>query len=206
MSKGTRDKNALYGLILAGGQSQRMKQDKSLLEYHGQSQMVYCIKLLSGFCDQVFISRRIDQSGIEAYQKFPQILDQFYDIGPFAGILSAMKVHHERAWLVLACDLPFVDSAVIAHLKLNRNRSKRATVYRSAHDGTPEPLCAIYESGQYEYFKKFLEDEVTCPRKILMSSDIEMIDQIDNRSLDNINSQEEYQNALVRIKRDECRK
>ena len=185
-----------YGLVLTGGKSSRMKKDKSLLKYHGKSQAEYCFDLLSGFCQRVFISNRSDQSELIEHKDFPQIHDAFSNIGPLDGILSAMAQCPNAAWLVLACDLPFVDEQALTKLIKNRDDSKIATAYRSAHDDLPEPLCAIYEPRSIHTLMRFLADGCTCPRKILIHSDVKLIQQDQNISLENINSPDEYQTAL----------
>ena len=53
-----------------------------------------------------------------------------------------------KAWLVLACDLPFLDRATLQHLIAQRASARLATAYRSSSDGQPEPLCAIFEPAQ----------------------------------------------------------
>lgn len=192
---------SLYGLVLVGGKSTRMKKDKSLLEYHGKKQVLYCFDLLGQFCDQVFISNRKEQSRLAAYRNLPQIHDVFVDIGPLGGILSAMIRHPEVAWLVLACDLPFVRESTIRTLIKKRNFSKRATAYRSTCEpNLPEPLCAIYEPKALFQFLQFLSQGVQCPRAILLRSDTHLIAQNEEASLDNVNSPQEYQAALRSIR------
>jgi len=135
----------LYGLILAGGKSSRMGKDKSVIDYHGKPQMDVASDLLSPFCKKVFLSTRRAQAGHEPYKKFSHVHDdpQFEGEGPLAGILSAMKKYPTAAWLVLACDLPFVTEDTLRHLLKHRDPSRIATAYKSSHDGLPEPLCAI---------------------------------------------------------------
>lgn len=192
----------LYGLVLAGGKSTRMKKDKSLLEYHGKKQVVYCFDLLSQFCDQVFVSNRKDQSRLAAHKKLPQIHDIFSGIGPLGGILSAMTCQPDVAWLVMACDLPFVNGSTIETLIKKRNPSKMATAYRSAHEpNLPEPLCAIYEPKALVQLLQFLAQGVQCPRAILLRCDTRLIAQSPGISLDNVNSPPEYHKALGVIRR-----
>lgn len=192
----------LYGLVLSGGKSTRMKKDKSMLEYHGKKQVSYCFDLLSQFCDQVFVSNRKDQSRLAAHKKLPQIHDVFVDIGPLGGILSAMTHHPDIAWLVLACDLPFVNESTIKTLIKKRNPSKMATAYRSTHDPQlPEPLCAIYEPKALFQLLQFLAQGIHCPRFILKHSAIHIIEQDHPLSLDNVNDPQEYQNALALLKK-----
>ena len=195
-------KITLHGLVLAGGKSTRMKKDKSLLEYHGKKQVLYCFDLLSQFCDQVFISNRKDQSCLTAHKKLPQIHDVFVGIGPLGGILSAMTWKPDAAWLVLACDLPFVNESTIKTLVQKRNFAKMATAYRSAHEpNLPEPLCAIYEPKALVQLLQFLAQGIRCPRAILLRCDTRLIAQNPDISLDNVNNPQEYHKVLSVISR-----
>ena len=184
-----------------------MKKDKSLLEYHGKEQVRYCFDLLSPFCEQVFVSNRKDQAGLRGHTKLPQIHDVFVGIGPLGGILSAMTRHPNVAWLVLACDLPFVSGATIETLIKKRDPSKTATAYRSAHESQlSEPLCAIYEPKALLQMLQFLAQGIECPRAILGRSDTRLITQNQDTSLDNVNSPQEYRAVVRLIKHNPTRK
>ena len=195
--------NILYGLVLAGGKSTRMKVDKSVLHYHGMTQIEYAVQLLQKYCDQVFISNRKDQHGLQGHEAAQQIHDQpeFSDMGPIGGILSAMTLHPKATWLVLACDLPFVTPGVLETLIKKRNPAKIATAYKSSHDQLPEPLCAIWEVQSYPWILKFIKQGTHCPRKILINSDAQLIEPLHKNALDNINNQEEYKQALKSIEK-----
>ena len=80
----------LYGLVLAGGKSRRMGQDKALLLRAGQSQLSYVAALLEGATERVFVSARHDQQDDPERSRFATIVDRYENIGPIAGILSAM--------------------------------------------------------------------------------------------------------------------
>ncbi len=192
----------LYGLVLVGGKSTRMKKDKATLEYHGKPQAIVCYELLTSWCDKVYLSNRSDQSDDAAHKNFPQIhdLDSFSNMGPMGGILSAMKAYPKVSWLVLACDLPHVNHATISHLIQHRNLKKIATAFISTHDSLPEPLCAIYESKGQSKMVSFLKTGKNCPRKFLINSHVELLKQIDPKSLDNVNDQKEYRGAIKNLK------
>ena len=139
-------KQNLYGLVLAGGKSTRMKMDKSVLHYHGMTQIEFAIQLLQKYCDKVYVSNRKDQQEMQGHETAQQIHDQpeFSNMGPIGGILSAMTEYPDVPWLILACDLPFVTPEVLQTLIEKRDRSKIAMAYISSSDNLPEPLCAIW--------------------------------------------------------------
>ena len=193
---------SLYGLVLTGGKSSRMGKDKSLLNYHGKMQVEVCYDLLKNFCEKIFISNREDQAELPGHKGLPQIHDHqnYSGIGPLAGILSAMEEYPKTAWLVLACDLPYVSAATIQHLIQNRNPKQLATAYKSAQNQLPEPLCAIYEPEFYQAILKFLKQGIDCPRKIMINSDVKLLEQTDAAALDNINNPEEFKNVIMTSK------
>ncbi len=201
----------LYGLVLIGGKSTRMKQDKSALKYHDKKQSVFCFDLLSSCCEKVFLSNRNDQAMSREEDRFPQIhdRDEFSGIGPLGGILSAMHEYPDAGWLVLACDLPYINKQALETLIKNRDPQKFATAYTSTHDtltgtGTlPEPLCAIYEPAGKTRLLEFLHKGMNCPRKILINSDVKLLQQSDKATLDNINTPEEYQSAIESLRQSE---
>jgi molybdopterin-guanine dinucleotide biosynthesis protein A len=136
----------LYGLVLAGGRSTRMQRDKATLKFHdGRTQLEWAVRLLTPHVVRVFVSVRPDQTSDPARSQFAQIVDRQQNLGPIAGIAAAQAEHPSCAWLVVACDLPFLDETTLAHLTAARRPERQATAYRSSHDGLPEPLCAIYE-------------------------------------------------------------
>jgi molybdenum cofactor guanylyltransferase len=193
----------LNGLILAGGKSSRMGKDKSTIDYHGKPQIQVAVELLSPFCEKVFLSTRRSQADNEVFKKFPQLHDdaQFEDKGPLAGILSAMKEEPGAAWLILACDLPFVTKDTIANLLKHRDPSKIATAYKSRHDGLPEPLCAIWEPGHYAAILQLFKQDLHCPRKVLIRSHAQILEPLDPKALDNVNDPQEYKEALKALGR-----
>ena len=135
----------VYGLILAGGQSTRMQRDKAALKYRGRTQLDRAFELASRHVAKVFVSVRANQTLDAARAQRPLIVDAVPGEGPIAGIRSAMAAYPGAAWLVLACDLPFLNTQTLAHLLQARAVKRAATAYLSSHDGLPEPLCAIYE-------------------------------------------------------------
>lgn len=181
----------VYGLVLAGGQSKRMGHDKALLRVNGETQLSRAVQLLELFVDRVFVSTRADQQDDAERKKFHRIIDRYEDLGPIAGILSALEEHRDVGWLVLACDLPNIDATTIRFLLENRSGDQPFSAYISSSDGLPEPLCAYYSAGTESVIKAFIDDGIICPRKVLIGSDTHLLDQPIPDALDNINTPED---------------
>ena len=186
-----------YGLVLAGGESRRMGSDKALLVRDGQSQLAHIAALLERLTDRVFVSTRSEQQDESERSRFAQIVDRYENIGPIAGILSALEEHPQADWLVVACDLPNIDEPTLRYLISNWSQKKPFTAFRSSHDDLPEPLCALYQSGSDSILRQFIDDGIVCPRKILIRSDTKLLKQPDPRSLDNINTPDDLQRSIL---------
>jgi molybdenum cofactor guanylyltransferase len=182
----------LKGLVLAGGQSLRMGQDKGAMLWHGKEQRYYMADLLGGLCQAVYISCLPEQQA-ELDANYNTLPDTFTGLGPYGAILSAFREDPDAAWLVVACDLPLLDLATLQHLQEHRNTSAIATTYASPQDGFPEPLIAIWEPKSYPVLLSFLAQGYTCPRKVLRNSEIHLITAPDADALRNVNTPEELE-------------
>jgi molybdopterin-guanine dinucleotide biosynthesis protein A len=187
----------LYGLVLAGGRSRRMNSDKAALVYHGATQLDRAMRLVAEQADKTFVSVRADQHEDPLRSHYARIVDRDSGLGPIAGIVAAQQEHPDAAWLVLACDLPFLDAATLRTLIAARNPDRIAVAFRSSHDSLPEPLCAIYEPASRQLLQAFVATGRNCPRKFLIESGIELLAQPDPRALDNVNTAPEYSAATA---------
>jgi len=187
----------VFGLVLAGGKSRRMGQDKALLVRNGQSQLQYLMGLLEPSVERVFVSARQDQQDDEERGRYAQIIDRYENIGPVAGILSALEEYPEVDWLIVACDLPNIDAETVRYLLEQRSSEHPFTAYTSSHDGLPEPLCAVYRYGCADIVRQFIDDGVNCPRKILIRSETYLLEQPDPRALDNVNTPEDLRESVL---------
>ena len=179
----------LRGLVLAGGRSERMQTDKGALHYHGLDQRQHTAALLAEFCPDVRVSVRPDQAALPA--GLTALPDAFLGLGPLGGILSALQADPNAAWLVLACDLPFLSRDTLEYLVANRQLARMATSFRSPWDAFPEPLVSIWEPRSYGQLLRFLSLGYSCPRKALINSDIELLAPPLPDELRNVNTPEE---------------
>ena len=170
----------LCGLVLAGGRSSRMHRDKAALAYHGRSQLATTFGLLESVVDRCYVSVRADQIEEPLRKGYPQIVDAQGPGGPINGILAAQQQHPQAAWLVLACDLPFLDRASLVHLLDHRDRSRVAA----------------------EVLPHFVAQGGRCPRKFLITHEAMLIEPLSPTALDNINSAQEYWQAMETLSPD----
>jgi molybdopterin-guanine dinucleotide biosynthesis protein A len=192
----------VYGLVLAGGASSRMHRDKAALLYQGKTQLDRAFDLASRHADRVFVSVRANQADEPTRSDKPLIVDSVDLVeagGPIVGIRSAMAAYPDVAWLVIACDLPFLSDAALDQLLRERDPSVLATAFRSAHDGLPEPLCAIWEPAAAVALSEYQSGGGHCPRKFLRRYPASLIEPQDRRALDNINTPEEYTAAQLKL-------
>jgi molybdopterin-guanine dinucleotide biosynthesis protein A len=191
--------NDLYGLVLAGGHSSRMREDKAALTIHRRPQLELAFELLNPFVSRVFVSVREDQRNDPLRAAFPQIVDGPGVRGPLAGIMAAQAAHLQAAWLVVACDLPLLDSTTLAHLLAERDEGRLATAFASATDGLPEPLCAVYEPASRDAILRFVTRGGSCPRKFLIAHDVALLKPASPRALANANTPEELAAARAAL-------
>jgi molybdopterin-guanine dinucleotide biosynthesis protein A len=187
----------LHGLFFAGGESRRMGQDKVMMQYHGTDQLTYSKKLMAQYCEDVHLS-------VTDKNKFPDednlLVDKFVGLGPFGALLTAFQNDPNKAYLSLPCDTPLIDEKILEQLIANRNPSKLATCFHNPETGFPEPLITIWEPRAYPKLLQYLSQGYSCPRKVLINSEIEELQLDDPRKIMNINTPEEEQTVRKILK------
>ena len=182
------------GLVLAGGKSTRMGEDKGGIFYHGLPQREHAAQLLDRHCAQTFIStsKKIETS-------FEVIPDSHENLGPFGGILSAFERDPNAAWLVVATDIPMLDEQSIRQLIQHRNPLKMATCFRNVETDRLEPLITLWEPRVYPLLQESLSKVDFCVRKLLIDHEVQELQIHHPDVLINANTPEEKEQILSRI-------
>jgi molybdopterin-guanine dinucleotide biosynthesis protein A len=184
----------LNGLVLSGGQSVRMGRDKGALIYRrhsGEDQRTRCFKLLKGVCDSVFIScRQVQYVGDQSGDTL--VLDSVPGQGPGVGVLSAFALAPHRAWLILACDMPWVDHKALARLVDERDPSKAATAFYNSEEESLEPLLTIWEPSALLELKRRFELGKYSLKRALEEVDCKLILPPNRQWLRSVNDWNEY--------------
>ena len=192
----------LYGLVLAGGQSTRMGQDKGLLSYHGQPHRFYLADLLRPYCDQVLISVNAQQSQLQA-DRYRYLVDtpQYADMGPLGAVLGAHNACPEVSWLIVTCDLPHFSPACAQVLVNGRDPAADATAFFNPRIHGPEPLVAIYERSFLQRLPALFQQGETSLRRILARANVALLRDADPSCFHSADTIEDYRRALVRTQR-----
>lgn len=183
----------LYALILVGGESSRMGQDKSLLDWHGLSQRDFLFQILQKLVPRVFFSCRAAQIA-NFPPNTPLLVDAFPNTGPMGALRTAQKAFPNVAWLLVACDMPNLDETILQELIEHRNSEQIATAFANPIDKLPEPLCTIWEQKSQPIVEKKEKNRQRSLRKLLITSNIVCINTKFSDKLVNINTPEERKN------------
>ncbi len=181
-------------LILTGGKSVRMGEDKAGLVYQ------------NGVPEAERLANICREQGLEVYfsvstagEAADEVPDRFTGLGALGAIASAFLYDPESAWLVLACDLPLLDRKTIENLLAARDGSQLATAVRGASQRFPEPLVTIYEPRAYARMLQFLGIGYACPRKVLINSSVKEVVLEDESPITNANTPEERRRILATL-------
>lgn len=189
------------GLVLSGGESRRMGEDKATLAYRDKSQGSWLCDLMLEMDLDPLVSRAPGQNPPEGVESSRILSDRFLGYGPLGGILTALETDPTAAWLVVGCDLPFVDRTVIETLLNSRDPFRNATVFLDSDARFPEPMLSLWEPKSRLRAFQFLAMGYRCPRKVLINSRTNPLPSPGGRILFNANTPVERESALRDISR-----
>ena len=133
---------AISSVILAGGQSRRMGANKAFMRVGGRAIIERVIEKVALVGDEIIL---VANSPDEyAHLGYPTISDVYPGKGSLGGIHSGLKAASNPYALVVACDLPFLNGALLRYMALLA--SGHDLVVPRTEQGI-EPLHAIYSKA-----------------------------------------------------------
>lgn len=172
-----------------------MGTDKSLIRYQDKPQRHFLFDMLSESCEKVFTSCRNEQ---EIPVALYPVVDRFDFEGPMNGILSAFTLHPEKAWMVIAIDLPNVTGKTLEMLKGQRDPTKLATCFFDTKQNAPEPLLTLWEPAAFPLLLKNATEGNISPRAFLRTADVKFIKSPDENLFLNVNYPHQLQEWIKR--------
>lgn len=152
------------GIVLAGGLSSRMGTEKSMLLYHGVPFYGVIAKILSILVDDVHISCRTDQT--DNFKDYPVLTDQYPDVGPLGGILTAMEAFPNALLLTVPCDAPTIDAELLHNLIRNLTPTANGVFIKNKSDEI-EPLIALYHPSSFAQIKNDYRNGILSVQKVI---------------------------------------
>lgn len=164
-------------LILAGGDSRRMGQDKATLVLDGKSLLERVTGTMQAIFPRVIVSVRQPRVSLE----LPQVCDEVTASGPLAGLIAGLA-QAETPWVfAVACDMPFVSPALV--VKLADFRAGHQAVVPMV-GGHPQPLAAFYAASALEAMRTSLASGDLSLRGMLGKLDVCFVDEAELRACD----------------------
>ena len=186
----------IEGAILAGGRSSRMGRDKSALVLGGVSVLERIGSSMAPLVTRIrVIGNRVTESA--GYVVQPDLRP---GLGPLSGIHAALATTESSSVLVVACDLPFVTTELLAGLIELLEDGTEAVVPRVS--GRAVPVCALYRRACLERLHARLDRGELKAHQFVASLattyvDDDMLERLDPRGicLKNINTPEDLERA-----------
>ena len=179
----------MKAIVLAGGKSSRMGQDKALMKINGKAMMQYVIDNLSQAFGEVFISgNRLD---------YPVSMKVIKDVneqkGPMGGIRSALAYCGQDIF-VCSCDMLFVSPELIRNM-LQRKEEGKISI--AQYSGKIYPVLGIYPYAVLEALTESIENDDLKMTRFLEQQNARYIqyDESFKHQFLNINTLENFRNA-----------
>jgi len=102
-----------------------------------------------------------------------------------------MTLFPEYAWLVVACDMPFIDKESLAHLIHRRSTDHLATCYHN-NQNMIEPLFSIWEPHALKALIEFQSKGELSPKRFLETHNTNIVTPLDYKVLTNVNTVEQF--------------
>lgn len=174
-----------------------MGRDKASLSIGpgAPTQAARALGLLRSCCAKTYVGLRDEQELPAGAEDVPVLRDEPAAEGPLAGLLAAFREAPGAAWLVLACDLPFVHSGLLARLvaRHERDPDRPFVAFAGANGGWPEPLCAIYAPAAGPILARHAARGQFSPGRIMLGEDAVLlgVSGEDAAALANVNTPED---------------
>jgi molybdopterin-guanine dinucleotide biosynthesis protein A len=196
--------NPLSGIVLAGGRSLRMGRNKAGLPFGGKSLICWVVHRIASICREVFI---VAQNAAD-YRDCGAtvVVDRWPGAGPLGGLATGLEFVVTPHAAVVACDLPFVEAALLAGLAGRAGSEWDAVV--PTVGGSAQPLCAIYTRGAGQTAAALMQKGGRSLHELLATPKLRVCYVAEDtlrawdpalRSFENINTPEDYERAKAHL-------
>lgn len=185
--------------IMAGGKSSRMGTDKSFVTLLGKPLIEHLLDRLAdlGEDERILITNRPDDY---AALGLPMFTDALPDKGSLGGIYTAITYSQSDYTMVIACDMPFANPALLKYMMGLCDGAYDVIVPRV--DGYPEGLHAVYSQACLAPIRKRLDADQLKVMGFYDDVRVRYLDEAEYQSFDpkglsffNVNTPQELEEA-----------
>ena len=199
---GISSRRAVGGVVLCGGKSTRMGSSKALLPFGPETMLQRVVRLLSEVVSPIVVVAAIDQDLPQLPSGIIVTRDENEGRGPLEGLRAGLKAlpNTVDAAYVTSCDVPLLETGFV------RQMIDLASDYDIAVmeiDGFTHPLSAVYRRATLPSVDDLLANNRLRPvflfdaMKTRRVKPEEMTSDPTLRTLRNLNTREDYEQALV---------
>ena len=184
-------------VITAGGKASRMHGKTKAFSLIDNERIIdRNLKILKSLFSEIIIISNRDSEFTE-YKDIPTYKDYYKNIGPLAGLHSAIKNSKEDAVFLISSDLPFISKSIIEKLIMEYKEFKSEAIIPKI-DKNIEPLFGIYKCNILSVLENHIENGNSKSMKsflnIINTKYIEIEDNLENRrAFTNINSEKDIE-------------
>lgn len=141
----------ISAIVLAGGESQRLGVDKSLLKVNDAWLLERILKTMSTLSDDLLVvaNARPEFAGLPAHV----VPDAYPGTGPLGGIYSGLRAMRHQRGLFVACDMPLLNLPLLRYIIL---LSTDFDVVIPSVNNKTEPLHAVYSKACMQPIEELL--------------------------------------------------
>ena len=144
----------LKGIVLAGGKSRRFGTDKALKEINNTTFLEHSCQILSNVVSDVAIITNSETD--YGFAGFPIIKDILPEMGPLGGLHTALTLFPENDFLILTCDMPYLQEGILQQLLEESDVKCAITLFDLKREGF-QPFPGIYRKGLMSAVKGQIE-------------------------------------------------
>ncbi|MDJ0554723.1 MAG: molybdenum cofactor guanylyltransferase [Microcoleaceae cyanobacterium MO_207.B10] len=151
-------KNHLVSLILAGGKSSRMGEDKALIMWQGIPMLKRVYQVAAKCTEKVYIITPWPEKYQSILPTECQWLTELNSQGPLIGFAQGLAQINSDWILLLGCDLPQLKSDIIQNWKIQLNQisPENLALIPKQSQGW-EPLCGFYRQQIKVELQKYID-------------------------------------------------
>ncbi len=184
--------NDISGIILAGGKSSRMGEDKGLKKFNDIALIEYSIKKIKPQVNNISINTNQNH---EQYQQFsyPLITDINPNrLGPLSGIYSSLITINTNWAFFSACDTPYLPDDIVARL-YQQAQQQNTLIAVVETNNKLQPLVLLLHKKLSDSINTFLSNGARKTQEWIMQQNPAMIDcSNESNAFININTQEDF--------------